>query len=505
MPRRPTPLPPPVWRLLPANLDLDAHLAAWPPSFAPFHRDCLVQLLHELGERLAERKRAAQAEAAPAGQPARRRGFAPLNAARLQGWLHGYRAYLDYAVASGLILEDARYSNGRYCRAFRFAAPYRRAVESGGPGARVVITKRSLLRALHAQRQRPGAGTAAQHQALAGVLGWLEAGTTPLRIDAEAARAAALALFVQRQQTPEEKLTRRGVSYRYPRYKDATLQYRQDVLFVGRLEERDLRPGFDQQGRLYTALAGMSKRMRHYVRVEGYGKLMALDLKNSQPYFINALLNKDFYSPPAPGRLTLAEHGGLAGRALLELDPQLGLRLSRLLASAPPDVAEFGIWTSSGQFYERLQAALTQAEPGRAQPRSREALKGLLLGIMYGRLDHQLPRGIVRANAERQSNRQVFAAALPTVATVLDAYKRCGHRALPLVLQSVEASLVLGVVARRVSERWPQIPIFTIHDSVLVPVEYEVQIAALLRYELRRAVGYEPQLGRTVYTPNTVE
>lgn len=509
MPYRPLPALPPVWRLLPPNLDLGAHLLAHPPDFAPFHRDCLVQLLHVLGEQLADRKRAAEAAQPASGEPAaggkRRRGFAALNAARLQRYIHNYRAYLDYAVASGLVVEDARYSSGRYCRAFRFAAPYCRPGPAGGPGRLVQVDKASLLRALRTQRQRPAAGEPAQLAACTGLLGWLKACTTPLRIHAEAARAAAEALYEQRQAKPEEKLTRRGLSYRRPRYKDAAMQYRQDVLFVGRLEERDLRPGFDAQGRLYTSLAGMSKRMRQYVYAEGYGSpLVSLDIKNSQPFLCNLLLREDFYTASAAGhpeRPTLASHGGPAGRLLVHLDPALGERLREMLAGTPADVAEFGAWTSGGQFYERLQAALAAAEPGRVLPHSRGALKGLLLGILYGRLDHQLPDRLVRQDAVRRANRRVFAAALPTVSAVLDAYKRHQHELLPKVLQSVEAGLMLEVVARQVSVEYPTTPIFTIHDALVVPLEYAEPVELIMRRELTRTVGYAPQVGRTVYAP----
>lgn len=507
--RSPTLSLPPVQRLLPPNFDLAAHLAAHPPNFRPFHPDYLVQVLHLVGERLADRKLAATAEAPPDRAPTaagkqRRRGFASLNASRLQKFLRNYRAYLDYLVATHVLEEDPRYSNGRYCRAFRFAAPYRRPAPGGGPGQLVTVSKLWLLRALQVQRQQPGTVTAEKSAQHAGLLGWLDPRTTPLRIDAAAARAAAEALYHQRQQTPEPKLTRRGVAYQRPRYKDAALQYRQDLLYVGRLEERDLRPGFDRQGRLYTALAGMSKRMRQYVSAENYGQLVSLDIRNSQPFICNLLLQSAFLLPPEavpPERLTLVSHGGEASRQLLQHDPGLVERLRRLLANAPPDVAEFGAWTSGGQFYERLQAALAAAEPERVQPRSREALKGLLLGILYGRLDHQLPAGLVREDTARRAARQVFATALPTVSAVLDEYKRHRHELLPLLLQTLEAELVLGVVAQRISLLHSNIPLFSIHDALVTPSEHADQIEALMRQELKRAVGYEPQIGRTVYSP----
>jgi hypothetical protein len=184
MPRRPTPPLPPVHRLLPPGLDLDAHLLAYPPGFQPFRRDALAHLLHQLyAIPAADRKLAAELDA--------RQGFVPLSATRLQRWLRNYPAYLDYCLESQLLESDHHHVRGLKCRWYRFAASYRQATPAGSPGTVVELHNPTLLRSLARQRREPLGLSAAQQARFAHLLRWLSPAQCPLRIDAAALRSGA--------------------------------------------------------------------------------------------------------------------------------------------------------------------------------------------------------------------------------------------------------------------------------------------------------------------------
>ena len=494
MPRRPTPPPPPLRRLLPPGLDLDAHLAAHPPPFHPFRRDALVHLLYQLlAIPAADRKLAARLDA--------RRGFVPLSTARLQRWLRNYPAYLAYCLQSGLLETDHHHVTGLKCRWYRFAPPYRHATPAGGPGEVVELHEPALLRALARQRRQPPGITAAQRARFDHLLRWLDPARCPLRVDTAAALEGLRLRYEQRLLTPEPKPAPLGRAASPPRYKNALRQYQSAVSSLLQLAELNLHPGFDAQGRLYSALTNAGKDLRPYLTAPGYGALVCLDLSSSQPYLLNLLLQPACYLSPteaAAGQLTLAGQGGAPYRRLLQLDPAATDDVRALLpggGSLPPDVVRFRAWTSSGTFYQHLRRALAESVPERTLPPGEAGFKRLVLALLYSR------PGLGRADSWRAPYKRAFARLLPTVYLVTETFKRRDLALLPCLMQAFEAYLLLDVVAGRVGRELPRAPLFSIHDALVTTEEYADAVEAVLREELRRATGLEPGVKRKVWSP----
>ncbi|MDO7874358.1 hypothetical protein Q5H93_06410 [Hymenobacter sp. ASUV-10] len=474
-------------RLLPPGLDLDAHLVAYPPAFRPFRRDALVHLLHLLlAIPAANRKLAAELDA--------RHGFVPLGSVRLQSWLHNYAAYLAYCLATGLLETDHHHAKGLKCSGFRFAAQYRLAPRVGSPGAVVELRDPVLLRSLARQRRQALDVTPAQRERFAYLLRWLDPATCPLRIDAEAALAGLARRYEQRCQAPDRKPAPLGAVESPPRYKNALRQYQSAVASLFRLAERDMHPGFDAQGRLYSALANAGKDLRPYLTMPAYGPLVCLDLSSSQPYLLNLLLQPACYSSPAEvaaGQVTLAGQGGAPYRRLLRLDPTVLALVRGLLPAAgalPPDVVHFREWTSAGIFYQHLRQAFALAVPERPLPPDESGLKRLVLALLYS------PAGPGRPGSWRAPYKAAFAALLPTVYAVTEAFKRRDLALLPCLMQAFEAHLMLDVIARRIGEELPQAPLFSIHDALVTSAEHAEAVEAIMRQELHRATGLEPSI-----------
>lgn len=490
MPRRPTPPPPPLYRLLPASLDLEAHLEAYPPGFRPFRPDALVHLLHLLvAIPAADRKLAAELDG--------RLGYVPLGAVRLQKWLSNYNKYLRYCVETGLLETDRHHVRGHKSRWYRLGAAFR---QGGAAGRLVPLRDPALLRTLAHQRRQAGQHLdPEQRQRFDHLLTWLDPARCPLRIDAEAALAHAARRYEQRRQTPDPKPQPLWGASQPAQFKDPLQQYHYAVDAVLRLQELDLHPGFDAQGRLYSALANSGKELRQFIRAEGFGPLVATDLSCSQPFLLTILLDAQCYGSPAealPGRLTLAGQGGAPYQELLRKDPGALDRIRAMLPTGgalPPDVVAFRSWTSTGTFYQQLRAGLAPLLPAHELPQNERVLKRLVLALLYSYPERP------GTDAPRNPYKAAFAQLLPTVYAVCEAFKQREVSLLPKLMQAFEAHLILDVIARRVSQELPSAPVFSIHDALATVAEHADRVEVIMREELQRATGLAPTLKRQVW------
>lgn len=530
-------------RLLPASLDLDAHLATQPPAFAPFSRDALVQLLHlVMTLPLTNRKLAARAR--------RNGGYVPLKAARLQKILPNYADYLRYAQATDLLETDNAYLVGKKCRCYRLplaladdddgqpevltpplalgvaaptpqpAVPASEAPASGAlPACRVeVLRDPDLLRRWHARNRRPSAELAAQWREYVALLEWLDPRSSPLRIREAEARAFS--------EAEHRRHLAARASYA-PHVPKPDGRYLQRLLTIHKLTERDFHPVFDRQGRLHTALTNTSRTLRPFIYAEGQAQLVALDLRNSQPFLSTLLLRQDFYMEPFKrGRkgsrvpVLLQVEGQRQYAELQRTDPTFFLELAAVLPAADPvnpadlpaDVKLLRELTSQGQFYHHMLAAFQQALGDPAM--TLEQTKKMMLWIMFarnrkrkaGRAPHPDPAEAKRrpkkprlGKSQRARCRAVFDTMFPTLSAIFVAYKAANHKVLACLLQALEAALFLKVLAPRLRQKFPDMPLWSIHDCLILPMSHVDKAEAVLVQVLTERVGLAPQFGRKAW------
>ena len=532
---------------------LDDHLAAHPPDFAAFRRDCLVELLHQLTLVPAKNRRLADYLAA---EP---RAYVPLNAQVLRAWLPRHKSYLAWALSSKLLECDNHYivgGPGRPAKSlgYRYAASFR----PGGAlaGFRIVrltdaALRERLQRALMALA--PVTWSRAARKDYAPVLDCLRPERCPLRIDTAAAlafiaeeRDRALRDPTLREPRPKKRRRRkagppksgkRRKARRQPgevaTTKDPEAQYQQRFASIAQLDARDFRFTIDTYGRLHTVLTRLSSKLRAFVSAEGH--LVALDLRSSQPYLINLLLRPDFYQAPwTKGRrgahppLTIWREGrnladeladeqaeeargpassrraagprpggrrgqpGRKGETATGTPPFYIMLCQRLLGSDSmevaqfPDVELFRELTSSGQFYAQMGQLLGLAGEGEAVA---DAAKKLMFGVLFSH------------NAVESADKAIFARHFPTVDAVLRIFKKDDFSYLAKLLQTLESNLFLRRLVPLVRSKWG-IPVFTIHDSLVVSADWADRVEVLLRERLTRWVGVPPQFSRKQWGGN---
>ena len=117
----------------------------------------------------------------------------------------------------------------------------------------------------------------------------------------------------------------------------------------------------------------------------------------------------------------------------------------------------------------------------------------------------QIIKGIYSNNSEGWINEMVaymvFRFMFPNVVKAFDKLKQTNHRALAIMLQKLEAAVVLDHAAKRITTELPHIPLFTIHDSIVVPVGYEDYVATIIIEEMHSTIGIRPSLKYDYWKP----
>jgi hypothetical protein len=76
---------------------------------------------------------------------------------------------------------------------------------------------------------------------------------------------------------------------------------------------------------------------------------------------------------------------------------------------------------------------------------------------------------------------------------------------LPCLLQRMESHLVLLKIAKRISRERPELPIFSIHDSLTTTVGNEDYVRRIMEEELLAAIGFSPTLKTEPWQPSILD
>lgn len=482
-------------RLLPPNLDIDQHLAAHPPTIKGFHRDKLVHLLHLLSSIPASNRKLAERL-----DPIQ--GYVPLSSTRLRQWLSNYNDYLRYVLETGLLETDNHFvvpqdEQVGKCRGYRFAAPFRHEVGAvEGPhhaGRFVRLTDSAVGRKLRKVGQKKSLSkmSVQTRREYGHLLYWL----SHIRIRGD----EALRFIAQeRSRLLTDPSLRKRKRKPGPNgdlvFKDPDQQYDQRFTSIVKLTEGDMSCIVDDKaGRLHTTLTNMSGKLREFIFVEGYGQLVAIDLKNSQPYLANLLLTPTFYAPFKKGRrgsrspISLQEEGRKVWERVRETRKKdLRITLQNILQNADSEeIQKFREWTGSGEFYTKVQQALNAG--GEQATFDRDDIKVMLFEVLFSK------------NSTKSDNKAAFAELFPTVTKVFRALKVKDHSILACLLQLLEAHLFLLVITKRINQKRSDIPLFTVHDSIVTPIEHADYVEKIMRQQLTSWVGLEPQFTRSFW------
>lgn len=434
---------------IPENLDIDRILEENPPLFR-YKRDKFIYILDLINS-----------------IPARNReildnytGFTPICKSILGGIIKGYRKYLDYLIEREIVVEDRQYIPDEKCRGLKFTEIYQTRIKS------IEITDWTLIKNIrYLRKERDQSAT----NSLLFMQKWLEG----IEVDFEAGKAYLEEEYARDLENP--RIRNPLLKYNSRLHTFQNLHIQPSILFI-----------VDTTGgRLHTELTHMMSELRKFATYEKQ-TLCAVDITNSQPYLLTSFLDIDTYNRNNMGE-RIDKYYKNKGTDI-DTTIMLGV-LADLIneISEEDDVRLYREIVTSGNFYERFGEILVENNYVKSMedPRKlREKVKKITFLTLFSE------------NASKSSAIRIFRDTFPNVYGVMSFIKQHYHPTLAVVLQNLEADLVLHKACKLVDTQYPEIPIFTVHDSIATTEENVPVVESILNGVLLENIGISPVLKR---------
>lgn len=459
---------------IPKNLNIDKILLNNPPNFN-YHRDkflYIISLMYSIPEHLND------------FDFKRNKGFVPISASILQGKIHDYKLYINYLIENGVLETDGKYSNdGGKSYWFRFTQEY-----SDGIAVSVAITKYTLIKSIVLRKQPKGKDTYLSETPLSEVPYLTKWFNENLHIDNEKADAILLGIRDKELANTEIK------AY-------ANTRYNIRKMSVDKISNREYTLSIDRtSGRFHSPLTRLKTEVRPCVSYAGK-KLVSLDLKNSQPFLSITLLDIDLYEKNKMKDILSIynkKYKDITDRNGNVIKSHFTIMLEDFIrvATNAPDAIDYKNSLMKGTIYEDfalltgkyglIPEGVSQSYINSYNPR--KLGKDSIFGILFS------------SNSSPFNNKKdelgYFFNYYGSVYNVFRLAKqgRRTHNALACSLQYLEAQLILHGVCKIIGKENPDIPLFTIHDSVITTEEHVDFVLQIMRDVIKDAVGSEPTI-----------
>jgi hypothetical protein len=466
---------------LPHNLDLSALEKESPPGFV-YCTDKAMYLLSLINTIPANnRSKYADAE-----------GWTPINSTTIQNVsIRNFPEYKKWFIDTGIIECDGQYIPDEKSYSFRFTEEYRTQIIPISYSTKYTFANKTqkLLKPIDKDTQK----YPYLHK-------WFNKSLT---IDESAAMYyLGLRHMIDRKEDKTKALDR----------------YNSAVIGVDKMADSNYYFSVDTTaGRLHTNYTSMPSEIRNFTKYDGQ-ELVSLDFKNSQPVMSTLLFAPQFWVKNE----TIYENEQKKVKLLTNisvLDPYFFnfydlspkflpiLNISTYTTSTyacPLMLAEMGVPIENedvgtyitevlkGELYEYIEKRVQELN-GDYEDRTRKEIKTMIFTIMFS------------GNKKSSSEKDLFKQLFPSVYTMFAFIKRTKKELLPIMLQTIESKLFLDRIARRIAKERPELPIFTIHDSITTTVGNESYVERIMEEETIKAIGVRPSIDISLWSQSNIK
>jgi hypothetical protein len=246
----------------------------------------------------------------------------------------------------------------------------------------------------------------------------------------------------------------------------------------------------DANERLYTLFSSMPEPLRCFIQYNNQ-TLVAVDISNSQPFHFCYLFNRKFWSAQQSSCSLKSIYPVL--HKSFENSGQLSFITKFVNKNKnATDVQEFIKKTTDGVFYEEI---VSKYGDRYASLNTRDKAKKEFITFLNFDVTK---KGFNRYGAYRQ-----FANDFPNVATLMEVIKGISHTDMASILQRLEAKVLLKMAAKTFSSQFPEVPLFTIHDTIITLLSHQKELENIISTEYSDNIDYIPKIKPTPLTPQT--
>jgi len=401
-----------------------------------------------------------------------------LNAQRLQKFNQNYQKYLDHLEKVGIIKVDNQYKVGKKSRGYRISPRYYAGEPVDIPVNKLDLRIREKLRSNgYLEKRQPE---------LAGYDHLTKWFNPKLRIDVEKARENIDQLYptVNGNIIRKDEPSKDGKVGKYKALRTIKLLQRQEYYY-----HVD-----DNIGRFHTNLTTGKKEIRNHLTYDGKS-LVNLDIKNCQPLLSGILLKGEFYREgenfninSIQSLIPLIPNPNIFTKYLLNIYYSIMLAVSSE-TQYKREFEKYLALIQAGTFYEKMSELM---HPG--LPINRAKIKELTFIIFF--CDN-------RHGVDLRKKEEPFKKEFPLIYSIFATLKRSNSTILSHILQRMETEIVIERASRRIALDRPDLPIFTIHDSIATTVGDEDYVEEILKEEILKMTGLIATIGKEYWSPET--
>jgi hypothetical protein len=303
-----------------------------------------------------------------------------------------------------------------------------------------------------------------------------------IEYDVEGATVFNNLLFEARKKhTPFQTISKRN--RRKPN--DPQSQYVSGQLSIMRFETKDSSYMIDNKGmRLHTSMTNSPRLLRNYISINGE-YLVSIDIKNSQPFMLLGILNPcNFRARRSTGPTSPSSHPWIPTADLAASNlPSIIVRFSSEIQSSI-EFQEYKKMVTEGTIYDvfinEIQIEQSELDAGFTP---RDVVKFRFMLCFYS------PNKTYSGGMKT-----AFRMKFPKIYRLINELKMTHHNTLALLLQRVESILVLDKICGRIIHEKPNVPLFTIHDSILTTPDHVDYVQSVMREVFEQYIGVAPKM-----------
>ena len=456
-------LPKKYFLYIPENLDVDVLVSDNNPDILGFKKDKLIyiiSLIYSIPVRLKDYDFEAE------------NGYVPINSEILKTRVREYNEYLKYLIDVGVLEKrnDFKYQTGVTSSGYRFTNQYNTAPK------RAFITWKRLIKAIcKLNKKEEEVYIDVSERPLEYLDKWWN---SKIEFDYIGAKR-----WLDNKLLEELKLSKPHCERRYFVRR----------LVIEKFKNRDYTLHQDSTtGRVHSLLTQLKSELRQFVTYDGK-PLVALDIINSQPFLTASLLNLEtFISNNIQEKINKYND-----REDIKSTIMLALKHEDL--KKKDDLIKFLDFVAKGEFYEMFGELLL--EKGLVKEKDKKKLRKLtkrvMFASMFGNNNGKCKMKDKKTGKIRfipNEGMELFKETFPTVHEIFRIIKIKRHNTLACLLQNLEAELVLHRACKIISDERPDVPIFTLHDSIITTDINANYVKRVLSEVLLDAIGIAPKI-----------
>jgi len=465
---------------IPSSLDLSAHIGANTPCIPYFNKDILAYVV-SLVNSIPTNNIGLDLHS----------GFVPIHSGILHNTVRHYRKYLDYLIATGVLETNGSFIVGRKSTGYKYSPQH------NTPLVPYEITRFTLCQNIRKQRQK----TVVSREE-SDLRKWFN---SKLEIDTHSAYAHALKVYFENKKAGDKLAEDKYIMHR---------------LCIRKISEGDFSFIKDNTvGRVHTNFTNMPYWVRYFITYDG-GRLVNVDIKNSQPYLATTLFSTEFFELDTDLRKK-AKIGKNIYKGILKIKDIVNteeckesdyVSINSIVSSMNSRLSTLNLrkTTANKEESEELQKFTLLVEQGKLYTYIQNEIFAKT-GIFY---DDMAEIKLIVLLAFFTSNhfigqdgaklKRIFKEVFPFVYKILSIIKKQDYSLLPRLLQAIEAKIMLDRVCVRIGKERPNMPIYTIHDSIACPQGNEDYVSMVIKEEMQTAIGHTPSVGLEYWNPENV-